>query len=470
MNARPDLIPDPRLSSSRKSLDVWRVAFAEFLSVPALIIVGFVLLAYATFLLDRSQVGWLKPARLLLQAFVFADTAATASLLGTISAGLITITSITLSLLLISLQQSASALTHQVYDQFLRSWHNQVYFGVFVGLSVYALITLASAGPLNPVFGGAVALLLTILALALLLALFYTTVDQMRPVMIIEAIHNHVLKARQVQLVLIRRTRREAQLAAPVRLGVQAQSHGFVTKIDVDAIEAAATQAEAEVEARIRVTIGEFVVYGQLIAEVTAHIQADAMLLASALEGAIYRATKRDLAADPLDGIEELETIGWTGISTAQSDPEAGVLTIYSLRDILARWCVADADPAPVKVAPVVYEDDVMTKLMNAFESLAVSASESMQHQSLAEILRSFALLFDQLPPPLQARAEDIILRSLSAMGEHVLTHELESALSGLADTLDAAQRPDTAAAVRTAQSRLAASIGKLGNRATRIG
>ena len=456
--------------AARKSLDAWRVALAEFLGVPTLIITGFALLAYATFVLDRSQADWLTPVRQLLQAFVFADVEATASLLGTISAGLITITSITLSLLLISLQQSASALTHQVYDQFLRSWHNQLYFGVFVGLSVYALITLASAGPLNPVFGGSVALVLTILALVLLLALFYTTVDQMRPVMIIEAIHNHVLKARKVQLVLLRRTRREAQLAAPVRLGVQAQSHGFVTRIDVDAIEATALRAEAEVEALIRVTIGEYVVYGQLIAEVTAHGQADAALLASKLEDAIHRATKRDLAADPLDGIEELETIGWTGISTAQSDPEAGVLTIYSLRDILARWSVSPEDAAPVKVAPVVYEDDVMAKLMNAFESLAVSASESMQHQCLAEILRTFTLLFDVLPQPWQLRAEDIILRTLSAMGEHVLTNELETALNALVSTLDAAHRPTTAAALRAAQSQLAASRGKLGSRATRTG
>ena len=454
--------------AARKSLDAWRVAFAEFLSVPALIIAGFVLLAYATFVVDRSQPDWLMSARQLLQTFVFADFEATASLLGTISAGLITITSITLSLLLISLQQSASALTHQVYDQFLRSLHNQVYFGVFVGLSVYALITLASAGPMNPVFGGAVALVLTILALVLLLALFYTTVDQMRPVMIIEAIHNHVLKARKVQLGLIRRTRREAQLTAPVRLGVRAQSHGFVTKIDVDAIEATASQAGAEVEALIRVTIGEYVVYGQLIAEVTAHGQADAELLAIKLEDAIHRATKRDLAADPLDGIEELETIGWTGISTAQSDPEAGVLTIYSLRDILARWSVQPDAAGPVKVAPVVYKDDAMAKLLNAFESLAVSASESMQHQSLAEILRTFTLLFDALPQPWQMRCEDIILRTLSAMGDHVLTGELETALNALVNTLNAAQRPDTAAAVRAAQIQMATSIGKLGSRATR--
>ena len=294
---------------------------------------------------------------------------------------------------------------------------------------------------------------------------------------------------------------------------------------DVDAIEATATRADAEVEALIRVTIGEYVVYGQLIAEVTAHGQADAVLRASPLKDAIHRATKRDLAPDPLDGIEELETIGWTGISTAQSDPEAGVLTIFSLRDILARWCVAPDDAAPVKdplhnsggvvvrgsgwaarrlfaansmaigkknnaadrpspryhrpqgvmqrvlkVAPVVYEDDVMAKLLNAFESLAVSASESMQHQSLAEILRTFTLLFDVLPQPWQLRAEDIILRTLSAMGDHVLTGELETALNALVSTLDAAHRPTTAAAVRAAQSQLASSIGKLGNRATRMG
>ncbi|MEO6030624.1 MAG: DUF2254 family protein, partial [Burkholderiaceae bacterium] len=157
-------------------------AYAEFLLIPTLVITGFLLLAALTFGLDHSDAAGLLPLRALLQAYVFADAAGTGDVLATISAGIITITSITVSLLLIALQQSAGSLTHQVYDQFLRTWHNQVYFGVFVGLPVFALVTLASVGPLNPVFGGTIALLSTILALCLLLVLFYTTVNQMRPV------------------------------------------------------------------------------------------------------------------------------------------------------------------------------------------------------------------------------------------------------------------------------------------------
>lgn len=148
-----------------------------------------------------------------------------------------------------------------------------------------------------------------------------------------------------------------------------------------------------------------------------------------------------------------------------------GVLTILSLRDILARWS-APPDPAPGTAlpAPVVYVDNVLPRLLDAFESLAVSASASLQHQSFAEILRTFELLFDRLPADLQARAEDLVLRALSMLGEFVLTHELEVALAGLIAALEAAGRRDTAAAVRCARDQLAQSIGQLGTRATRVG
>jgi uncharacterized membrane protein len=449
-----------------------RRAFAEFLLVPTAIIVAFLLLAGGTFSLDRSHAAWLLPLRSILQTFVFADAQATRDLLSTIAAGIITITSITISLLLIALQQSAGALTHQVYDQFLRTWHNQVYFGVFVGLPLYALVTLASVGPLNPVIGGIVALLLTVMALCLLLVLFYTMVNQMRPVVIIEAIHDHVLRARQAQLALLRRTRRSSALAGAVSVPVAAEAHGFVTHIDVDAIEAAVRAASGSIEVVLRIHLGSYVAFGQLLAEVSARTPAEALAVAATLEGAIRREGERDLAADPLDGVEQLESIGWTAISSAQSDPDAGVLTIYSLRDILARWSVQPGgtveEVAGHDGACVVYVDNVLLKLMDAFESLAVSASESMQHQSLAEILRTFELLFERFPDEQQQRVEDIVLRILSGLGDHVLTRDLESALTGLIATLEAAGRPATAAAMLAATRCLGRSIGKLGGRSTR--
>ncbi|HVF64748.1 MAG TPA: DUF2254 family protein [Casimicrobiaceae bacterium] len=445
-----------------------RGAFAEFLLVPTCLIAGFVVLAVITFLIDRGEPAWLAPARQVLQTYVFADPQAAKDLLGAIAAGVITITSITISLLLIALQQSASALTHQVYDQFLRNWQNQVYFGFFIGVALYALVTLASVGPLNPVFGVTVALAATLLALYLLLVLFYTTVHQMRPVVIIEAIHKHTLAARNVQLGLLRKTRPAPSLDAPVRLSVHAPSHGFVTRIDVAPIAAAADKATEGVEVVLKVHVGDYVAFGQLIGEIKAQSASDAKLFDGVLEEAVWRETKRDIALDPLDGLEELETIGWTSISTAQSDPDAGILTIYSLRDILARWALAPPRATDADAPPVVYVDDVMPRLLNAFESLAVVASESMQHQSYAEILRTFDLVFDDLAPALQQRIEDIVARTLSGFGDHILSKELEQAVDGLIATLSRAGRAATAASLEAAKDRLAETIGKLGGRATR--
>lgn len=451
-----------------KARDAIRRAFAEFLLVPSCLIAVFVLLAAGTFVLDRSPFAWLAPVRDVLQAWIFANAAATADLLRTIAAGLITITSITISLLLIALQQSASALTHQVYDQFLRNRLNQVYFGFFVGLSLYALVTLASVGPLNPVIGGTVALASTVIALYLLLVLFYTTVDQMRPVVIIEAIHRHALAARSAQRDFLLRTRRASRLDAPLRIAVTTEQHGFVTRIDVDAIETALKEAGADIEVVLRVSLGAYVVFGQVLAEVKAHAAIDAHAIGKVLRDAIRRQDKRDLASDPLDGVEELETIGWTSISTAQSDADSGILTIYSLRDILARWSCPQTETEERERAPIVYVDDVVAKVLDALESLAVSASESMQHQSYSEILRTFELLFERLGPAEQRRVEDILLRTLSGLGDHVLTSELEGALDRLVAVLDAAGRRETAAAVRTATRALARSVGKLGSRSTR--
>ncbi len=175
-----------------------RRAFSSFLAVPTALIVAFVLLALITYWLDQGKVSWLNGVRAFMEKHVFGDAEATGNLLGTIAGGVITITSITFSLLLLALQQAAGSLTHQVVDQFLRRRLNQIYFGFFTGLAFYALLTLATVDPpFNPVFGASVALLLTFFAFYILLPLIYSTISQMRPTQIIRVIHDHTLRAHQ---------------------------------------------------------------------------------------------------------------------------------------------------------------------------------------------------------------------------------------------------------------------------------
>lgn len=445
-----------------------RRALDEFLLIPTCVIGAFLLLAALSFTLDQLQPQWLQFGRELLEAYAFSDPKATADVLATVAGALATIVSITITLLLIALQQSASSLTHQIYDQFLRRRYNQFYFGFFVGLSLYALLTLATVGPVNPVFGAALTFVLTATALYLLIVMFYTTIDQMRPSAIIEAIHDHTLLGRARQRTLVDKTRRSSRCNAPVRCTTRSAHHGFVTRIDIETIAAAAARCENEVEVELRVSIGSFVALGDVLATIRAHSERDAAALGKVVEHAVERSRDRDLRSDPLDGIEEMETIAWTTISSAQSDPDPALIAVCGLRDLLARWTSSEDAASGMEPAPVVYPDNVMARLMDAFESLAVSASESMQHQTYAEILRALTLMFARLPPALQRRTEEIILCSLSGLGDHILTAGLRDALDDTERMLRQSGCRESAEAVQEARAGLGRSIGRLASRGTR--
>jgi hypothetical protein len=137
---------------------------------------------------------------------------------------------------------------------------------------------------------------------------------------------------------------------------------------------------------------------------------------------------------------------------------------------MLARWSDEEANDEAVNhnSVAVVYQDNTFAQLMNTVESLAVVSSESMQHQIFASVVHTFAALFARLPPVQQQRAEDLLLRILPALGDHVLTANLDAALTALVSTLAQAERLKTAAAIRAAHERLRRSVGELRSRANR--
>jgi uncharacterized membrane protein len=459
--------------TSRRAWEIVRRAFVEFLTIPTFVILGFLLLAMITFLLDESRIVNEGPGSQAKWRGLFSDPQATRDFLGVIASSIITVTSITFSLLLIAVQQGAAALTSLVFDQFLRRRNNQLYFGFFIGLALYSLIVLASTNPSHqPLYGVAMAGLMTVAALYMLILLIYTTIDQMRPVVIIKAIHDHTLHARERQLDLIRSTRRSPHLQGIPSVRVAADRSGFFARLDLAAITEAVTGDDTEVV--ILGSIGDYVAFGDAVAEITTIHEHDVSSLEPVVRNAVALEEQRDLDSDPAFGIEQLAMIGWTSISTAKSNPSPGLLTILNLRDLLARWVQSDDcidpghDGGKNPRAPVVYSDNVPEALLRAFESLAVVASESMQHQSAAEIYRVFANLFHRLPPIMRRQADDLLLRSLSGLGDHILSSDLEASLSRLQSALSVDSRSRCAGAIASAQHQLETSIGRLNSRSTR--
>ncbi len=110
-----------------------------------------------------------------------------------------------------------------------------------------------------------------------------------------------------------------------------------------------------------------------------------------------------------------------------------------------------------------------MSNLFGAFESLTVAAPESPQHQAYAAIVQTFTHTFDRLSTDNQWQTVELMLRTLSAPGDHLLTAELDEALSALEQTMKRAGQIEAATAIGIACRKHAATSGTLHSRATMV-
>lgn len=451
----------PNQANSGKIQRVWQAiyaAFTAFLAVPTLLILGFLALAISMYALDQTSPALLGPLRAFLRAHAFRSGSATSTLLTTVATGLITISSITFSLLLLAIQQSASNLTSQVFAQFLRRTINQVYLGYFVGLTLYTLIILVTVNrPHNPILGATLDIVFTVIALYLLILLLYSTINQIRPSQVVESIHDLTLRARQSQLPLIQRTRRSSQSPHPVRATFHAPRYGYLIKVHLKPIEQALQGTDTEVE--LLDPIGHFFAFHDQIALIRARNAEEADAARRALSSALEIQPSRNLQGDPSFGVDELLVIAWTAISTAKQNLEPGQLVIRLLRDLLAHW--VDEDPSSNAAIAVVYPDRLYSQTLDAMEALCSITSLSHQFQIVAETMRSLAFLLPSFPADLQTQSEQIILRLLPVAGTQFPAAELNQSLCLLAHTLRECGKHDTAHKVEKAAKTLGQKIGQ---------
>lgn len=245
--------------------------------------------------------------------------------------------------------------------------------------------------------------------MVLLIALIYYTVDQMRPVNVIEQIHDRVLVARGEEQALISRTRREEVAKDPVQVTYRSQSTGYVTALGLDRLEKA-LQRVPGAEIRLHVSMGQHVIYDSVVATVRDHDEADAESLAEEVRGSIVISQRRDLDHDASAGIVDLGNIAWTSGSTAKQNPEIAREALNSLADIAARWISAEPRP-PGDPLPIVYADNDLALIFDWFSSLVIAAHESHQHMQAASVLRVLGTLRGEADPELRRRIDEDIAR-----------------------------------------------------------
>jgi len=424
------------------------------------LIVAFVLLGLVLYLLERSAAGWMQPVRDALSRHVFADSEVTGSFLDTVAGGFLTMTSIVVTMLLLVLQQTASNMGNLIFDQFMARRRNKLYTGLIVGALVLALLVRSTvSASFNPVLGATFVLAVSVVSIILLLAFLYTTIEQMRPETIINDIHGATLQARERQLAFVRGTRREPHAAGGATVELRSEAHGYLVALDLDHLARSLAGATPDVELVLVAAPGTYISYYDLLANVHAGDPARARDIAQDVGRAFRFANKREMQQDPAYGLEQLEMLAWTEISSAKQNPEVGVRAIHSLRDLLSRWMLQEVEVVDQEPLPVVYADDLLRGALDVLESMGVVALESQQHQILAEVMRTVEILFDRFSPDLRDRAEELVLRLLPHLDSQVLSRELDVALFQVAATMERLGEAATAEAVRDAREEQAGAI-----------
>lgn len=458
--------------TSDSTLSIIRNAFSEFLLLPTIIIILFIGMAWVSYNVDHAKIPWLEPSRLFLRNHVFTNSQSTSGLLNAIVSGTLSITTLTTTLLLVIIQQSAGSMTSQVFDQFLRRTTNQFYLGFFVGLALYSMITLSTVNePFNPVWGGTLAFSFTAVALYLLVLLMYTTINQMRPSEIINAIYERILIARTRQKKMLDHVCCRTAETGTQTGELTCDKGGFLNYIDVKKLLAMISRRGAPGQIVFKHSIGHYIPFGEVIATLHNTRQEDKEWMLNAIRACISLRVHRNLDFDAAFGIEQLENIAWTSGSSAQSNPSPAVLCVRNLHDIFNCWIGStDKDGEQVGEQPVIYlHDEVQHKLFTCLQNIAVVTSESMQHQVFIAILEIFIGTLRKAPRAWQEEMEETILIMISVMGDHVYTTAMDRSTTALVEELKKQGLSDTARALSRAAGKLKDTVGRLNSRGTRV-
>ncbi|GAB3290597.1 DUF2254 family protein [Parasphingorhabdus pacifica] len=427
-----------------------RVSYSlrEFLLVPLVVAGLLIVLAVIASVLDRSAQHWAWPMYQAVSTVVPAEV--TTTFLSTVTPGLLTVISIIFFVLLMAVQHQSATYSPVVLDQFLRRKLNQVFFGLFVGLTVYCLLALALV-PSGAIMAGTLALLLTTITLVCLLVFVYSTVDQIRPSATVWMLQQLAGQARAGQQPLLARCRAQAQLTDVPTTEVTAGQAGYVVHINGDLLAHALHPVSDTAEIELQVAMGEHVVSGGVLAKVRADDQAERNRLAEAVLDALWLGRMRDLGRDAAHSVDHLSNMAWAATATS-ADPEGARITVETLHSLLITFQEQESQHSAGSHGgplPLVYNDPVIGKVLDGLTSVIAASGQSGQHQTCGAVITVLSRALPQLEPDNQHIAFDRLQRVLPTALNHVFTFEMEHAFDAMQQAMYETELPDGAKRIR---------------------
>lgn len=334
----------------------WADLLSGFWFRPAIIVLGFTVLALVVLAIDR-RLG----AGSLGIAFG-GDASAARTILQTVASSLITVAGLSLTITIVTLQLVSSQFSPRAVRGLLGHNVNQIATGSFVGIFVYCLMVLRAVrdtpqdgdGGFVPGLSVTLAIGLGILGLGLLITFIHNISQSIQVANISARIAQETLRvleslyperfaealADRDSEPTVRRWRRDPCTS------VFPDRPGYVQRIDVDALLEGFADRERLL---VRCRPGDFVTEAHPLIEVWPPL--DDRRARDIVHGAVNVASARDLSQDSAYGFQQLADIALRALSPSMNDPTTALNCISYLGACLERL-TGRAIPAEIRHDP----------------------------------------------------------------------------------------------------------------------
>lgn len=388
--------------------------------VPALIVVGLMLLSFLMIWLDRV-VGYINIREVL---FIFtAGPEGTRDMLTTIAGSMLTVASVAFSFTIVVFSFASSQYGSRTIHSFMDDNTNQAVLGTLLGSFVYCLlilrtVRLESGNEFVPVLASSVALTLAVIDLGLFILYIHHVSEAIQAYHIINRIGITTSKSIDTFFprelggsVGISENDAETILSDRPYIEVPVYANGYVEAIDIDYMLDIATRHELFVIQRKG--MGDYVIKDEVLAIVGPESKVTPAVTKS-IQECYFLGVHRSLHQDPEYGLLLLSDITLKALSAAINDPNTAIMGLNEISRVLRqiarkefpKHILSDKQGKPRIIASV-----------PSFEQLAAQAFDQVRRYGMADSAIPVKMLevITEIGEVVELESERVVLR------EHVI-------------------------------------------------
>lgn len=266
------------------------------------------------------------------------------TILSIIGGGVLTVTSLTFSIIMVAVVQTANAYSPRILSGYLAEPAHQHVLGLLVGTFLYSLLVLWEVRSIEdgvhvPSLSITGAIVLSLVSVGAFIYFIHYV--------------SHSISVSNIVSLIMDETEKTLERLFPENAGeawqkaeapalpsgeattLEAMSSGYVAYIDGDALISAATEAGAVVV--LRRTIGEYVFHGVPLATMW-HVQGEEAPFVDKVRDAFQLGKERELRQDFLFGVRQLTDIALRALSPGINDPSTAEQCIDALVNLLSKF------------------------------------------------------------------------------------------------------------------------------------